>query len=62
MGELLKIINKPLSEQDQIPLFYPFDIPDGAAVLRLDKDPAWSNILYCGEVFMVQNRFLVAWV
>ena len=62
MGKLFKIINKPLAEQRQIPLFYPIDIPDGAAVLRLDEDPMWSSILYGGEVFTVQSKCLSTWV
>ena len=61
MGKLFRLINTPLNEQRQIPLFYPFDVPDGAAVLCVDHGSDWSDVLYAGEVFTVQNRYLGSW-
>ncbi len=62
MGKLFRLINTPLLEQRQIPLFYPFDVPDGAAVLCIDHGSDWSDVLYGGEVFTVQNKYLGPWV
>lgn len=58
MGKLFQIINASLSGQSQIPLFYPVDIPDGALVLALEQDDVWTNILYCGEIFIIQSQYL----
>ena len=62
MGKLFKLINTPLLEQRQIPLFYPFDVPDGAPVLCVNQDSGWSDVLYAGEVFTVQDKYLGPWV
>ena len=61
MGKLFKLINTPLGEQKQIPLFYPFDVPDGAPVLCVDRQDGWSDVLYGGEVFTVQDKYLGPW-